>query len=118
MALEAPLASSEIRVFYSYAPADEALVEELEKHLAALHLTGAISDWHAGRAGVGSEWEKEAAAELDAADVILMLVSADGLVSADMTRALARHEAGEARVIPILLRACDWRGIELAKLRP
>jgi WD40 repeat protein len=34
-----------------------------------------------------------------------------------MKRALARHDAGEALVIPILLRACDWRQTRFAKLR-
>jgi hypothetical protein len=34
-----------------------------------------------------------------------------------MTRALERHEAGEARVIPVILRACLWDGAPFCKLQ-
>jgi hypothetical protein len=34
-----------------------------------------------------------------------------------MKRALARHSAGEARVIPVLLRAVDWRGAPFSHLQ-
>ena len=30
---------------------------------------------------------------------------------------MERHEKGEARVIPIILRACDWRDAPFAKLQ-
>lgn len=33
-----------------------------------------------------------------------------------MQRALARHEAGEAIVIPVILRPCDWHGTPFGKL--
>ena len=33
-----------------------------------------------------------------------------------MTRALERHHAGEARVIPVILRACDWQDTPFGKL--
>lgn len=33
-----------------------------------------------------------------------------------MTRALERHEAGSARVIPVLLRDCDWHPLPFGKL--
>jgi hypothetical protein len=33
-----------------------------------------------------------------------------------MARAIARHEAGEAIVIPVILRACDWHGAPFGKL--
>ena len=34
-----------------------------------------------------------------------------------MTRALARHEAGEARVIPIILRPATWETSPFSKLQ-
>ena len=33
-----------------------------------------------------------------------------------MTRAMERHEKGEAIVIPVILRACDWHGAPFGKL--
>jgi predicted aspartyl protease len=34
-----------------------------------------------------------------------------------MRRALERHELGEARVVPVVLRACDWEGAPFGKLQ-
>ena len=34
-----------------------------------------------------------------------------------MTRALERHDAGDARVIPVILRPVGWRGAPFARLQ-
>jgi hypothetical protein len=59
---------------------------------------------------------------LNSARVILLLISADFLASpycydVEMKRALERHEAGEVRVIPIILRPCDWHASPFSKLQ-
>ncbi len=61
------------------------------------------------------------AIELDRADIILMLVSPDFLASdycygVEVARALERRAAGEARVIPVILRPCDWQAAPFGKL--
>ncbi|WP_437736130.1 SUMF1/EgtB/PvdO family nonheme iron enzyme [Sorangium sp. So ce1335] len=110
-----------IDVFFSYAQQDEALRHELEKHLAVLRQREVIRGWHRGRVGPGEEREGAAAAALDRARVILLLVSADYLASEDcyrveMEKALERHRARTARVIPVLLRASDWHDAPFAQL--
>ena len=35
----------------------------------------------------------------------------------ELARAIERHEAGEAVVIPIILSACDWQGAYFGKLQ-
>jgi hypothetical protein len=48
-------------------------------------------------------------------------VSADYLADdpwREMERALKRHRAGEARVIPILVDACDWEHAPFGELKP
>ena len=50
-----------------------------------------------------------------------MTVSPDFLASdycydREMVRAMDRHERGEAIVIPVILRACDWHGAPFGKL--
>src|SRR5690349_17931113 len=104
-----------IEVFYSYAHEDELLREKLDKHLSILKRTGVIAGWHDRNITAGREWAGEISAHLGSAGVILLLVSADFLASdycydVELTRALERHEAGEARVIPVILRSVDWRG--------
>jgi hypothetical protein len=58
---------------------------------------------------------------LNSADIILLLVSPDFIDSdyryeREMNRALERHMRGEARVIPVILRPCDWHGLRFGEL--
>jgi TIR domain len=51
---------------------------------------------------------------LNSANIILLLISPDFIDSdycydIELKRAMERHETGEARVIPILLRKCAWQ---------
>jgi hypothetical protein len=111
-----------VEIFYSYSHRDERFREELEKHLSVMRRQGVISDWHDRKISAGKEWEMEISEYMDRAQVILLLVSADFLASdycydVEMQRALERHEQGEARVIPIILRECDWRIAPFGKLQ-
>ena len=103
-----------ITLFYSYATShrDEVLREELEKHLAGLQHRGLIKSWSRREIIAGKSQREEIDKHLEAASVILLLISPDFLASdyaysAEMLRAMERHQAGDARVIPILLRPVD-----------
>jgi hypothetical protein len=98
------------------------LRDELEKHLAVLQRQGVITSWHDRKIGAGSEWEKQIDTHLDTAHLILLLISADFLASdycydVELKRAMERHEAGQARVIPIILRNVDWQGAPFGALQ-
>ena len=59
---------------------------------------------------------------VNSAGVILLMVSADFMASAycwdvEMKRAMERHEAREAVVIPVILRAVDWHSAPFGKLQ-
>jgi TIR domain len=107
------MANDPLELFYSYATEDEALRKQLETHLSLLNRQGYISQWHKREILPGSLWEKEINAHLASARIILLLISPDFIASdycygVEMQEALKRHFANEARVIPILLRQCDW----------
>ncbi len=111
-----------LRLFYVYSHKDEGLRNELETHLTLLHRQGFISSWHDRKLVPGSDWEPAILRELELADAVLLLVSADFLASdfaygREMKRALERHELGNARVVPIMLRECDWEHAPFAKLQ-
>ncbi|MGK3969538.1 AAA family ATPase [Sorangium sp. So ce118] len=111
-----------LRLFFSYSHMDEALRDELETHLALLKREGLLQSWHDRRVGAGDAWAGEIDKNLNEAEVILLLVSADFLASDycfdnEMTRALARHDAGQACVIPVILRKTDWHSAPFAKLQ-
>ncbi|WP_437969908.1 SUMF1/EgtB/PvdO family nonheme iron enzyme [Sorangium sp. So ce260] len=110
-----------IDVFISYARKDAALLGELVTHLALMHHQGLVRTWHDREIEAGADWGAEILGRLDAARIVLLLVSADFLASPscwdrEMARAMARHTAGAAHVVPILLRACDWKAAPFAAL--
>src|SRR5205085_8297896 len=59
---------------------------------------------------------------LNTARIIILLISTDFIASdycysIEMTRALERHKAGEARVIPIILRPTDLKNSPFSRLQ-
>lgn len=108
-------------LFFSYSHKDEDLRDQLEVHLANLKRQGVIDTWHDRRILAGDEFDSQISNALERADVILLLISPDFIASdycydIEMNRALERHEMREARVIPVILRPCDWQGTPFGKL--
>jgi hypothetical protein len=102
------------QVFFSYSHKDETLRDQLDVHLAMLKRQGIVATWHDRRIVAGEPLDSSIDENLDAADVILLLLSPDFLASdycydKEVARAMQRHRAGLARVIPVILRPCDWR---------
>src|SRR5262245_23163172 len=98
-----------VEVFFSYAHEDEDLRDKLEEHLSILKHQGKISTWHDRKIGAGREGAGVISEKLEAADIILLLISSSFLASdycygSEMDRALKRHTLGDAVVIPIILR--------------
>ena len=109
-------------VFISYSHQDQALCKELEKHLSNLEQQQIIAPWYDGNITPGEEWMPQIMEHLNTDQIILLLISADFIASdfcysIEMTQAIARHDANQARVIPIILRPTDWQGAPFAKLK-
>ena len=66
-----------ISLFYSYSHRDEAFRGELEAHLSFLRRSKLIAEWHDRMIGAGDEWKGQIDRHLAAADIILLLLSAD-----------------------------------------
>jgi len=110
------------RLFYSYSHKDESLRNELETHLKLLQRQGLIDTWHDSKIEAGEEWKRKIDENLERADIILLLVSADFIASdycyeKEMKRALERHNNGEAHVIPIITRDVNWGNAPFAGLQ-
>jgi hypothetical protein len=108
-------------VFLSYSHVDEAMRDQLEVQLSMLKRQGIVEVWHDRRIGAGQEIDGSISRNLEDADVVLLLVSPNFLASdycydKEMTRAMERHESGDAIVIPVILRACDWHHAPFGKL--
>ena len=103
------LLKGRLQAFVSYSHRDDRLRAELETHLKLLQRTGALQLWTDRRITAGDEWKGQIDENLERADLILLLVSADFMNSdycfdIELKRAMERHEAGEARVVPIIVR--------------
>lgn len=108
-------------VFFSYSHKDEDLRDQIETQLSTLKRQGVIDVWHDRRIGAGEEFAAEIDQHIETDDIILLLVSADFIASdycyeIEMKRALERHDAGDAIVIPVILRACEWKETQFGKL--
>ncbi|WP_437286288.1 TIR domain-containing protein [Sorangium sp. So ce406] len=108
-------------VFISYAEADEAHQHVLRKHLALLKREGKIRTLHAGRIAAGEHRNASLVAQIEAAHIIILLISADYLAADtqwhEMEQALRRHKLGQTRVTPILLDDCDWSSAPFSHLK-
>jgi internalin A len=110
------------RVFVSYSHRDERQLNELKTHLSPLERLNLIETWYDRRIVAGEDFGRKINENIDGADIILLLISADFIASEycygiEMKRALERHANGEARVVPVIVRDVDWKVIpELSKL--
>ena len=103
-----------VEIFCCYARKDKPLLSELRTHLMPLQRQGYITLWADTDIDAGTEWEEEINKHLNTAQIILLLVSSDFIASEycygkEMTRAMERHKAGEAQVVPIILRPVLWK---------
>jgi len=115
-------ATKPLRVFWSYSHADEDLRDKLDVHLSALKRANRIEDWHDRKIPAGARWRDAIDQELERADIILLLVSATFLGSefchsVELKRAIERNTAGDALVIPVMLRPCDVQDTLIADLQ-
>src|SRR6185295_12602574 len=97
-----------LRVFLSYSRIDEAWKDRVSRQLAVLTEEGLLDVWDDRRIAAGADWEAEIRAAMDAADVAILLISADFLNSrfvreSEVPRLLQRRAREGVRVIPILV---------------
>ncbi len=88
------------RIFISYSHKDDSYREALDTHLSLMKRQGVVDVWCDRRIVEGEEFDPEIAKNLERADIILLLVSADFIASdycyeKEMERAMQRHDGGQ-----------------------
>lgn len=111
-----------VKLFYSYSHKDEVMRNRLESHLKILERTGKITSWLDRNIDAGEDWRMAIDQNLERADIILFLVSADFIASdycweKEMQRALERAKENEAKVIPVIIRDVNWKNAPFAHLQ-
>ena len=116
------MGKTKLKIFVSYAHEDEAMKTELDKALIMLKRSDKIDVWQDRELMAGLEWDKTIMDEITTADIILLLISVDFNSSQyiwdkELAVAMQRNENGEARVIPVILRECEWQEMPYGKLQ-
>jgi internalin A len=110
-----------LRVFFSYSHKDEEYRDQLDVHFAMLRNRGLVETWHDRKIIPGEEWDDTIKQQLQEADLVLLMISADFLnsnyiMNEELKILRERHQRGENfDTIPIFTRECDTEGFEFMK---
>ena len=111
-----------IKVFIAYAREDQKVLEQLRKQLSVLENKKLVKVWYDGMIQIGKDWDKEIKEQLEDAEIVVLLISSDFMASEyargiEMERALEKHQAGTARVFPVIVRDCMWEEEKIATIQ-
>ncbi len=114
---------NQLTVFISYSHKDEIWKDRLVTHLAALQQQGLLDLWNDRRIQAGDDWYEEIQNAIAAANIAILMISPDFLAShfiitEEVPRLLERRAKEGLRIIPIIIKPCDWLQIKwLARLQ-
>ena len=119
---EATAAPQCLQIFCSYSHKDSKYRAELEAHMANLLSQGVVKVWHDRLIRPGTDWAHDIDRNLDQANIVMLLVSADFMASRycmgiELKRALERQSSEAVRVVPVLVRDCDLAGAPFGQLQ-
>lgn len=108
-----------IKVFISYAHADENYKDDLKKHLSGLKRNGIINEWNDRYIIPGKKWDAEIKRNLEESQIVLFLISSDFMSSdyindVEIARTIERYGKSEVVIVPIIIRACDFSSLSLS----
>ncbi|MEJ7736113.1 MAG: toll/interleukin-1 receptor domain-containing protein [Chitinophagaceae bacterium] len=111
-----------INVFISYSHKDENYKDDLETHLKIHERNGLIFSWHDRKINASQDWSFEIDNALQNSQLILLLISPDFIASdycyeKEMMEAIKMHKSNKAKVIPLILRPCNFTNTPFAKLQ-
>ena len=111
-----------LSAFISYSHADQAIKDQLVKHLVPLQRLGLINSWNDGEIKAGESWDKEISRNLDKAQIVILLISIDIINSEycydkELSRAMERHVKDRAVVVPVIARDCLWKALPFGQLQ-
>ena len=104
------------KIFISYSHSDKSWKNRLETQLAVLELEGYFTVWDDQKIKLGKDWLPEIERELNQAQVAIMLVSADFLVSnfirtKEIPVFLRRRKREGMLLAPLLIKPCAWQEV-------
>ena len=110
------------KLFISYASKDQDFKDEFDTATAVMRHHQTIETWDMGGIVPNQQWNVEIQSQLDAADVVVMLLSPRFFQSRyiwdhEFKNTLARWQAGQVKIAAIVLSKCDWRDTPLKNIQ-
>jgi hypothetical protein len=104
--------TSPLQTVIFFHDADQRSLGLLEAHLSSLERNKLISIWHRGQLSPGEHASIATQKHLQEAQLVLLLVSANFIADYDalITAALSGDAANYVRIVPIIVRPCDYEG--------
>jgi hypothetical protein len=107
------------KIFISYSKKDNRYKEALLNHLEGLR--GTIITWNDADLLAGEAWDERIKEELEQADIVLYLVSANSIATGyiknvELPLIKERCESGKCKLVPIIVSACHWTALDFAKM--
>lgn len=104
-----------LRAVCLYAQEDDVFRRELDAHFAPLHEHQQVETWDEACLLPGEAISTATQKAIDAAHLIIILASADFVRSENLyrdhlARAIARFEARQAKIFPVMVRRFAWEG--------
>lgn len=111
-----------MKTFISYSHRDEWALDRLRVHLAMLERQGKITAWSDKMIEPGGNIDAAVVKQLQTCELFIPLVSPDFLASfycyeKELAKAIARHDKGEIRIVPVVIEPCDWKGSPLVSFK-
>ncbi|MCY4042545.1 MAG: TIR domain-containing protein [Candidatus Dadabacteria bacterium] len=103
-----------LKIFHSYSHKDEEFRKEFSKRLTTMRNNGLIDEWYDRKMNPGDILNQEIRDNLHKSDIFAFLVSSDFLSSKacmdELEEArIAMKNDNKKKLIPIILRPCDWQ---------
>lgn len=102
----------QVKIFISYSSKDAAFLKDIKTYVLSFSANQNTIVWDAEDIRPGQEWDDEIKRRLNTADIVLLLISPDFLLSEyinkiEITTAFDRYERKECSIIPIYIRYCE-----------
>src|SRR5581483_11941481 len=111
------------RLFITYSHKDIEHYADFTTHLQLLKSDGVIAGWTNREIKDNTKEALKISKDLESAEVAIFLISPDFLASkycfgTEVQRAIQRHQRGDLLLVPVIVRASDWRRAPFGRLAP
>ncbi len=105
------------KVFISYSHKDEEWKDRLVNQLKVLEMEDILYLWDDRNIQTGKDWFLEIEKELESAQIVIMLISANFLTSEfirqeEVPRILKRRKEEGVLVVPLIVKPCAWKQVK------